>query len=77
MEKIRKFFNFVPFYGTLGFKGNLEYTQKSNIGPKWRFLKEKWRKTVKIVEKPRKSLQDTGADSPERFTDIIGSLNGF
>jgi len=26
---------------------------------------------------PRKSPQDTVADSLERFTDIIGSLNGF
>ena len=34
VEEIRKFFIFVPIYGTLGFKGNLAYTQKSTIGPK-------------------------------------------
>jgi len=53
VEEIRKFFIFVLIYGTLGFKGNLAYTQKSTIGPKYRFLKEKSKKNCKnSVETP-------------------------
>ena len=51
--------------------------KKAFNGPNGRFLKENEGKTVKIGGNPRKSLQDTGTDSLERFTDIIGSPDGF
>ena len=41
MEKIRKFFNFAPLYGTLGFKVDLAYTQNQAIGQNMDFLSKK------------------------------------
>ena len=51
------------------------------MDPKMAQMDDFWRKNEGKVQKSggnlRKSLQDTGADSPERFTDIIGSQDGF
>ena len=49
VEKIRKFFNFVPFYGTLCYWGYLVYTQKSTIGQNNQKIQ---RKNIKTWEKP-------------------------
>ena len=46
--------------------------------PKWTIFEGKMKeKLQKSGGNPRKSFQDTGADSLERFTDIIGSPDGF
>ena len=52
VEKIRKFFNFVTFYGTLGFKGNLAYTEKSTIGQNIQKYREKLLKSGGNLAKP-------------------------